>query len=143
MSAEPDCRGLAAKAKFMLIKIIGATLLVFLLNFMFPSFVFSQSKEDQNAKKYKARIIKRGTGGKPIVVKLRDKSKSNGVINDIKDDYFVLKESKSGSLLNIYYNQIEDIDKAFSNTEKTIAIIGAGFGATLIVVCFIARKCVD
>ena len=125
----------------MLRKIIAATSIILLFNLAFASSIFCQNKKVSDAEKYKSRIAKRGTSGKPIIVKLKDKTKLKGVINEINNDYFVLVNKKSGASTNIYYDQIKDIDKAFSKTEQTIAIIGAGFGFTVIIVCFIARKC--
>ena len=113
-----------------------------LLNLLLAVPLFAQSKKALGVEKTKAKVSKRGTGGKPIVVRLTNDTKTRGQITEIKDDYFVLT-SKNGTSSNIRYDQVSDIDKAFSRTELTIAVIGAGFGFGLIAVCFIGRKCQD
>ena len=64
----------------MLRKIIAATSIILLFNLAFASPIFCQNKKVSDAEKYKSRIAKRGTGGKPIIVKLKDKTKLKGVI---------------------------------------------------------------
>jgi hypothetical protein len=120
-------------------RILALSMLLNLLS-AFP--LFAQSKHGLGVEKTKSKVLKRGTGGKPITVRLTNNTKTKGQITEIKDDYFVLT-SKGGITSNIYYDQVNDIDKAFSKTEMTIAVIGAGFGFGVIAVCFIGRKCQD
>ena len=113
-----------------------------LLNSLLVGPLFAQSKKALGVEKTKAKVSKRGTGGKQIIVKLTDNTKTKGRITEIKDDHFVLT-SKNGISSSIRYDQVSDIDKAFSKTEMTIAGIGAGFGFAVIAVCFLGRKCQD
>jgi len=91
-----------------------------------------EEKEAKLAADVKSKIIKLGTGSAArIEVKLRDKTKIKGYVQEIAEDHFVVVDSRTGAVTTVAYSQVRQIKgNNFSTGAKiaiTLVIIGVLF----------------
>jgi hypothetical protein len=96
---------------------------------------------DAAAQKVKAAVAKRGTGPKAkVTVKLKDKTKLKGYINNASGDSFTLSEAKTGQVRTFAYTDVAEVKKqgGMSLAAKIGIGVGAGIGAlglTYLIAC--------
>jgi hypothetical protein len=69
---------------------------------------FQDEKEAKETADAKARVAKLGTFTE-VEVKLRDKSKLKGYVQQIADDHFVISDSRTGATINIAYARVKQV----------------------------------
>jgi len=110
----------------MLKKYTTLMLIGLIINLAFGSFAFAQDKKIIAAGKIKIKVAKLGTTGKLNKVEFKDKTKIKGYITEIKDDYFVLVSKKNGTSTNISYDQVKNIGRTFTTSQKVGLTVAAG-----------------
>ena len=75
---------------------------------------FQGEKEARETADVKARIAKLGTFTE-VEVKLRDKTKLKGYVQQIADDYFVISDSRSGATTSVVYAQVKQVKQVKSH----------------------------
>jgi small nuclear ribonucleoprotein (snRNP)-like protein len=119
--------------RFFSVVIIGL-----LLNYVcYPSGAASSTpKEVELAAKVKAAITKLGTGPEArVAVKLRDKSKLKGYVNDISDNHFVVIDDMTGAATTVPYPQVKKVKGNNLSSGAKIAIgVGIVIGVIILLV---------
>lgn len=83
-----------------------------------------EEKEAKLAAQVKSGINKLGTGPDARVeLKLRDKRKIKGYIDDIAEDHFVVVDDRTGAPTAIPYPQVKQVKGANLSTGAKIAIV--------------------
>ena len=130
----------------MLKRTLSFILIGLILNLAFYSTVNANANPEKEAKfalKVKNAIAKLGSGTEVRVeVKLRDKTKIKGYVSDVRENSFVVVDSKTGTSSEIPYPQVKSIKGKNNLTGEQIAAI-AGFVILifLVVVC-VTTDCV-
>lgn|ERR1051325_4034091 len=110
-----------------------------LILFVCSTSVTAGSREDKaarNAQKVKVAVGKLGTGPSARVeVKLQDKTKLKGYIDQIADDHFVVISDNTGAATAIPYPQVKQVKGNNLSTGAKIAI-GVGVVALLVLFAF-------
>src|ERR1043166_9978031 len=89
------------------------------------------NQTDANAEKVRAAVAKRGTGPKAkVTVKLKDKTKLKGYINNASGDSFTLSEAKTGQVRTFAYTDVAEVKK--QGGMSLAAKIGIGVGANVL-----------
>jgi hypothetical protein len=82
-----------------------------------------EEKEAKLAAVVKSRIIKLGTGSAArIEVKLRDKTKIKGYVQEIAEDHFVVVDDRTGVTTTIAYPQVKQVKSHNLSTGAKYAI---------------------
>ena len=82
-----------------------------------------EQKEAKLAADVKSRIIKLGTGSTArIEVKLRDKTKIKGYVQEITEDHFVVVDDRTGAATTIAYPQVKQVKRNKLSTGAKYAI---------------------
>ena len=99
-------------------------------------------KEAARAAEVKAGVAKLGVGPEAqIAVKLRDKTKLSGYINQAKADSFVITDPKTGASTEVPYPNVTQAKGKNLSTGATIAITAAiAVGVTLLVLYLVAQS---
>lgn len=98
--------------------------------------VNAQAKEEsQSVEKVKADIARLGAGrDAKVKVRLRDKTRLEGYINQAAEDSFILTDSRNGGARTIAYSDVTGVSKAGRGLSgMTKALIGASVVAGAIV----------
>lgn len=94
----------------------------------------NEGKAARHAEKVKAAITKLGTGpAARVEIKLRDKTKLNGYVTEISDEYFVVANDKTGTPTVVAYPQVKQVK---GNNLSTGAKIAIGIGVIALAVLF-------
>jgi hypothetical protein len=116
-------------------KLVTLLLVALVINLMGARLVYAESREEKEirfAEKVKANVLKLGTGESTRVkVKLRDKTKLEGYINETGAETFTLIDRKTGVATTIAYPDVKSVQGNNLSTGAKIAI-GIGIAATLI-----------
>jgi sRNA-binding regulator protein Hfq len=103
---------------------------------------FGQNNNENNIKqteKIKSAIAKLGTGKEAKVkVILKDGTKLNGYVSEIKADSFVIINEKTGVARELLYEQAKQTKR--NNSKKGLAIAGIVFGVAMVVIGIVASK---
>lgn len=120
-------------------KIISLVVSNALVLFLCSASVAAGSNEDKGARyaeKVKAGIAKIGTGpAARVEVKLRDKTKLKGYVDQIADDHFVVIDDRTGAAFTVAYPQVKQVKGNNLSTGAKIAI-GIGIVALLVLFAF-------
>jgi hypothetical protein len=82
-----------------------------------------QGKEAKLAADVKSGIVKLGTGSAArIEVKLRDKTKIKGYVQEIAEDHFVVVDERTGATTTIAYTQVKQVKGNNLSTGAKFAI---------------------
>ena len=102
-----------------------------------------EEKQAQFAEKVKTGISKLGVGKDALVeVKLRDKTKLVGYINEVSEGSFVVASLKTGDSTSAAYTNVTQVKGHNLSTGAKIAIgIGIGVGIALIVLAIYIGCC--
>jgi hypothetical protein len=110
-----------------LISLLLSTALVFTLCTGSFAASFQGEKEARETADVKARIAKLGTFTE-VEVKLRDKTKLKGFVQQIADDHFVISDSRSSATTSIVYAQVKHVkevkDHHLSDRKMTAITVG-------------------
>ena len=116
-------------------KVMTLVLVALVINLAGARLAYAESKEEKQARfaeKVKANVLKLGTGESARVkVKLRDKGKVEGYINDAGTDTFTVTDRKTGVATTIAYPDVKSVQGNNLSTGAKIAI-GVGIAATII-----------
>jgi hypothetical protein len=86
----------------------------------------ASSKEEKEAKlaaDVKAGITKLGTGpAAHVELKLRDKTKLKGYVQEIADDHFVVIDDRTGAVTRVAYPQVKHVKGNNLSTGAKVAI---------------------
>lgn len=97
-----------------------------LVLFLCAGTLVASSREEKEAKLasvVKSRITKLGTGSAArIEVKLRDKTKIKGYVQEIAEDYFVVVDDRTGVTTTIAYPQVKQVKSNNLSTGAKYAI---------------------
>ncbi len=97
-----------------------------LVLFLCAGTLVASSREEKEAKLaavVKSRIIKLGTGSAArIEVKLRDKTKIKGYVQEIAEDHFVVVDDRTGVTTTIAYPQVKQVKSHNLSTGAKYAI---------------------
>lgn len=97
-----------------------------LVLFLCAGTLVASSREEKEAKLasvVKSRITKLGTGSAArIEVKLRDKTKIKGYVQEIAEDYFVVVDDRTGVTTTIAYPQVKQVKGNNPSTGAKYAI---------------------
>ena len=95
------------------------------------TFATSKDKEGKTGEKVRAGILKLGIGPSARVeVKLRDKTKLKGYIDQVAEDHFVVIDDSTGAATSVAYPQVKQVK---GNNLSTGAKIAIGVGIALAV----------
>jgi uncharacterized membrane protein YhiD involved in acid resistance len=100
-------------------------------------------KQTRLAEKVKSGIARLGAGKESIVaVKLRNKTTLVGYISEVKDDSFVVANSKNGTETSVSYGDVTQVKGQNLSTGAKIAIgIAIGVGVVLIILAIYLNCC--
>jgi hypothetical protein len=115
------------------------------------------SREARQAQKIKNIVFKSSVGpGNDIEVKLNDKTKINGYLSEVTDDYFVVTDPRTGAKSRFEYGQVEKVrvwlldhdglKRNFKSSGRIIrnAAIGFGIGVLALgVFCVKSGRCAN
>lgn len=94
------------------------------------------SKDAAFSEKVKAEIAKLGTGPSAVVeVKLRNKAKVKGYIQEVSENYFVVVDRKTGAATEVPYPQVKQVKGNNLSTGAKVAI-GVGIGIVILLLIF-------
>ena len=83
----------------------------------------------------KAGISRLGVGrGARVELELRDRRRLGGYVSEAGEDYFVVKDSRSGAVTAIAY---PEVSKVKGNNLSTGAKVAIGVGAAALVIAFV------
>lgn len=116
-----------------------------------------KAKQTKHAQKMKRIIFKSGVGpGNDVEVTLRDKRKVKGYVSEIKDDYFVVMEPKSGASTVLDYEQVQkvrlwlvvknQVRRDFGSPGRFMKTVGIGLGVTfgaIALICVASKGCIN
>lgn len=92
---------------------------------------------DAASEKVKADVAKRGTGPKAKVnVKLKDKTKLKGYINQRGSDSFTLADSETGQMRTLSYAEVSEVKKSGGLSLLTKIGIGVGIFVGVLAILF-------
>ena len=92
---------------------------------------FQGEKEAQETAEAKARIAKLGTLAE-VEVKLRDKTKLKGYVQQIADDHFVISDSRSNATTNVAYAQVKKVKQVKDHHLSDVKMTGIAVGVLLV-----------
>ncbi|MDT7604481.1 MAG: hypothetical protein QOF61_2478 [Acidobacteriota bacterium] len=99
-------------------------------------------KEAERLAKVKAKIHRVGTGDKARVsVKMKDGRRLKGYVGESHEDEFVLRDTKTDAPTTVAFADVAEVKKMpppMTKAQDTIAYVGAGIGAALIVMLIVA-----
>ena len=114
-------------------KVLSLALVGFLFSVAGPRLTYAGSREEKAtrfAEKVKEGIGKLGTGPEArIEVKLRDKTKLKGYVNEAREDSFVIVDEKTGATSTVTYAQVKQVK---GNNLSRGAEIAIGVGVILL-----------
>lgn len=125
----------------MIKKLVCFALCCLLITTVNSSFISAQSKnnKDSSAAKIKAKIVKRGTGEKKrVAVRMSDGTKLKGYINQIGEDSCDLKNSKTGQIKTVAYENVEQVTGSGSNIGLIVGLSVVAAAAVIVVYYFSA-----
>jgi hypothetical protein len=113
------------------------------------------TKDARHAQKIKNVVFKSSVGpGNDIEVKLKDKTKINGYLSEVTDDYFVVTDPRTGAKSRFEYGQVEKVrvwllehdglKRNFKSSGRIIRNAAIGFGIFVValgVICMASRRC--
>jgi hypothetical protein len=106
-----------------LISLVVSNVLVLLLCVGTSEANSTQEKEAKFAADVKSGITKLGTGsGARVEIKLRNKTKLKGYVQEIAEDHFVVMDDRTGSATTIAYPQVKQVKGNNLSTGAKIAI---------------------
>jgi len=125
-------------------KFTVAGLCILVLNLLFSSSVFAETKSEREAKriqKVRTNVEKLGTGKSArIELKLKDGTKLKGYIDRINENNFVVIDEKTGAENEVPYPQVKQVKGNNLSTGVKIAI-GVGIAiVVLVVIALIGRS---
>jgi len=105
-----------------------------------PAYADSKPNKDTRfAEKVKSAIVQLGTGQPSLVdIKLRDKTKLTGYVNEIGDNSFVVKDVKSAATTTVAYPNVVQV-KGNNLSTRTKIIITAAIIAGVAITLYIVR----
>ena len=122
----------------MLKKILSMAIVMLVVNLAMVPFVFASDNPEKEAKfaeKVKTEITKLGTGtDAKVKVKLKDGTKLEGYISEIKGDGFIVMDKKSGNAMPVSYPSVKQVK---GNNLSTGVIVAIGFAAFFVVLILI------
>ena len=129
----------------MLKKILSMTIAIFVVNMAMVPFVFASDNAEKEAKfteKVKAEISKIGSGSDAKVrVKLKDGTKLEGYVSEIKADSFTVVDKKSGNATSVPYPNVKQVKGNNLSDGVVIALVFAALiGVTIIGAVVKSRK---
>ncbi|HKY03700.1 MAG TPA: hypothetical protein VJQ56_02355 [Blastocatellia bacterium] len=100
-------------------------------------------KQSRSSEKVRLGVSKLGVGPESRVeVRLRDRSKLTGYIQEIKDDSFVVAEATTGTHVFVAYGNVAQVKGQNLSTGAKIAIgIAIGAGIALIILAIYIKCC--
>jgi hypothetical protein len=100
-------------------------------------------KQARFAEKVKAGLFKLGSGKDALVeVKLRDKTKLTGYVEQVSEDHFVITNAKTGESSMVAYGNVAQVKGHNLSTGAKVAIgIGIGVGIALIILAIYINCC--
>ncbi len=124
-------------------KFTVAGLCILVLNLLFSSSVFAETKADKEAKhiqKVRTNVEKLGTGKSArIEVKLKDGTKVKGYVSQISDTGFVVTNETNGVAKEVPYQQAKQVKGNNLSTGVKIAI-GVGIVVVLLIIFGLATR---
>jgi len=112
-------------------KAISFTLISLLLQTVFVTHLFANGKEEKNAEKVKASVLKLGTGpDAKIKVTLKDKTKLEGYVVSSDEQQFVVMTKKAQTEVPVPYNSVKQVRGNNLSTGVQVALI---VGAILLI----------
>lgn len=104
-----------------------------------PLLAASPTKAARLAEKVRAGILKLGTGETAQVsLKLKDKTKRKGYVNEIGEHSFVLMETSAASATTIAYGDVAQV-QGHNLSTRTKIIIGVSAVVAAIIVLYLVR----
>jgi hypothetical protein len=88
-------------------------------------------KEARETADAKARIAKLGMLAE-VEVKLRDKTKLKGFVQQIADDHFVISDSRSNATAKVAYAQVKKVKQVKDHHRSDIKMSGIAVGVLLV-----------
>lgn len=125
-------------------KIFMTIIIMLVVNLAFAPYTYASGnteKEAKFAKKVKTEIAKLGVGKDArIKIKLKDGTKLNGYISEIKDNEFSVTNSETGTTTTVQYANAKQVkgNNLSSGTIITIAFV-AGLLAIALIVAYSAN----
>ena len=129
----------------MLKKILSMTIVMLVMNWAIAPSVFASDtpeKEAKFAEKVKAEISKIGSGPDAKVrVKLKDGTKLEGYVSEIKADSFTVVDKKSGNATSVPYPNVKQVKGNNLSDGVVIALVFVALiGVTIIGAVVKSRK---
>lgn len=117
---------------------IGLVILLFHAgNSLLVSDIVKAGQGDAASEKAKADVAKRGTGPKAKVnVKLKDKTKLKGYINQTGSDSFTLADSETGQMRTLAYAEVSEVKKSGGLSLLTKIGIAVGIFVGVLAILF-------
>jgi hypothetical protein len=123
--------------------VLSLLLLTLLVTCVGARTAFADSREEKQARfteRIKLGIAKLGTGEQARVqLKLRDKTKVKGYISEIREEDFVVADSKTGATTRVSYAQVQTAKGSNLSTGAKIAI-GLGILAAILAIWLILEN---
>ncbi len=91
---------------------------------------FQGEREAQETAEAKARIVKLGTLAE-VEVKLRDKTRLKGYVQQIADDHFVISDSRSNATTNVTYAEVKKVKQVKDHDLSDIKLTAIAVGVLL------------
>jgi hypothetical protein len=114
--------------------IILACLLVQMLSVQPATAKSKEEKKAELTQKVKTGISKLGVGRDARVeVRLRDRTKLAGYISEVKDESFIITDSKTSATTTVAYGDVTQVKGHNLSTGAKIAI-GVGIGVAIVVI---------
>lgn len=115
------------------------------------------TKEARHAQKIKNTVFKSSVGpGNDIEVKLKDKTKINGYLSEVTDDYFVVTDPRTGAKSRFEYGQVEKVrvwlleheglKRNFKSSGRIIRNAAIAFGISVVAIgvfCMKSGRCAN
>ena len=122
----------------MLKKILSMTIVMLVVNLALVPFAFASDNPEKEAKfaeKVKTEITKLGTGtDAKVKVKLKDGTKLEGYVLEIKDVGFTVMDKKTGNSVPVSYPSVKQVK---GNNLSSGVIVAIGFAAFFVVIILI------
>jgi len=107
-------------------KIASLAIVSALVSVLCSSSAVARPRNERDAKaaeKVHAALVKLGTGtAARVEVKLRDKTKLRGYVEQVADDHFVVVDEKTGATTTVAYPQVKQVQGNNLSTGAKIAI---------------------
>ena len=129
----------------MLKKILSMTIVMLVMNLAIAPVAFASDNAEKEAKfaeKVKTEIAKLGTGtDAKVKVKLKDGTKLEGYVSEIKADSFTVVDKKSGNATPIPYPSVKHVKGSnLSGNVIIVLVFAALIGVTIIRAVVKSRK---